>query len=41
MDKVMTRGGITFQGLTAMEERGFTEAIMAGLEKAKNALDRT
>jgi hypothetical protein len=24
-----------------MEERGFTEAIMAGLEKAKNALDRT
>ena len=34
IDKVTTPGGYTFKGLTAMEENGFSEAVMQGLLKS-------
>lgn len=35
IDKVTTPGGITLKGLAAMQEAGFTEAVIAGLEKSR------
>lgn len=32
IDKVTTKGGYTFRGLAAMQEAGFTEAIVKGLK---------
>lgn len=34
IDKVATPGGYTSRGLAAMEENGFSEAVMKGLEKS-------
>ena len=34
IDKVTTPGGYTFKGLTAMEEGGFSEAVLQGLLKS-------
>ena len=34
IDKVTTPGGLTFKGLTAMEEHGFSEAVLQGLTKS-------
>ena len=33
IDRVTTPGGITIRGLNAMEEAGFTAAVVAGLTK--------
>ena len=33
IDRVTTPGGITIRGLNAMEEAGFTAAVVAGLVK--------
>lgn len=35
IDKVTTPGGITIRGLNAMEEAGFTAAVIAGLRASK------
>lgn len=35
IDKVTTKGGITFKGLDAMAESGFTEAVKNGLFKSR------
>ncbi|MFI3269441.1 MAG: pyrroline-5-carboxylate reductase [Rikenellaceae bacterium] len=35
IDKVTTKGGITFKGLDAMAEAGFTEAVKSGLFKSR------
>ena len=32
IDRVTTPGGITIKGLNAMEEAGFTAAVIAGLK---------
>ena len=32
IDRVTTPGGITIRGLNAMEEAGFTAAVIAGLK---------
>jgi pyrroline-5-carboxylate reductase len=38
IDRVATRGGYTIKGLNAMEERGFSSSIVAGIrESGKNA----
>lgn len=36
IDRVTTPGGITIRGLNAMEEAGFTAAVVAGLKAYKN-----
>lgn len=33
IDRVTTPGGITIRGLNAMEDAGFTAAVIAGLTK--------
>ncbi len=35
IDKVTTKGGITFKGLDAMAENGFTEAVKSGLRASR------
>ena len=35
IDKVTTPGGITMKGLAAMEQAGFTSAVISGLENSK------
>ncbi len=35
IDKVTTKGGITFKGLDAMAEAGFTEAVKSGLKSSR------
>lgn len=35
IDKVTTPGGLTLKGLQAMEQAGFTEAVIAGLEQSR------
>jgi len=35
VDKVTTPGGITIKGLNAMEEAGFTNAVIKGLKAGK------
>ncbi|MFR9602619.1 MAG: pyrroline-5-carboxylate reductase dimerization domain-containing protein [Rikenellaceae bacterium] len=35
IDKVTTKGGITFKGLDAMAESGFTEAVKSGLRASR------
>ena len=35
IDRVTTPGGITIKGLNAMEEAGFTTAVIKGLKAAK------
>ncbi|MFR9619799.1 MAG: pyrroline-5-carboxylate reductase dimerization domain-containing protein [Rikenellaceae bacterium] len=35
IDKVTTKGGITFKGLDAMREAGFTEAVISGLKSSR------
>ena len=35
IDKVTTPGGITIKGLNAMEEAGFTNAVIKGLKAGK------
>lgn len=34
IDKVTTPGGYTFRGLAAMEEKGFSDAVLSGLESS-------
>ena len=35
IDKVSTPGGLTIKGLNAMDENGFTHAVLAGILEAK------
>ncbi len=35
IDKVTTKGGITFKGLDAMREAGFTQAVISGLKSSR------
>lgn len=35
IDKVTTPGGLTIKGLNAMEEAGFTSAVIKGLKAGK------
>ncbi len=35
IDKVTTKGGITFKGLDAMARNGFTEAVISGIKESR------
>ena len=35
IDKVTTKGGITFKGLDAMARNGFTEAVKSGIKESR------